>query len=365
MILVKSRLSLGTARIFILAIAGLCLHAFAFAQSATLDELPDAPQATAPQSAPSAPAPATPQTQPTSQTPQPGAAPNSSQPAQAPAQSSSSSSSSSSSAQPAQTVPETKEQKAARAQRELEAEEHQRMLGVVPMFNVQSNADAAPLTSKQKYQLFFKSSTDWYVFAITAIDGEISLLGQEYPSYGEGVEGFAKYWGAAYADTFDGNLWGNAILTSWWHEDPRYYRMGHGPFLKRAAYSAVTTVWCKRDKGTWGPNYANVAGNFIGGAISNLYYPADQRGFGLTMGRGASVTYEGIVGAEIAEFWPDAVNHFKKKHQEKLDREAAQRSGTAVAPKPITTPGTRMQPEGNQTPGPNPPEEKPQDQKPQ
>lgn len=228
---------------------------------------------------------------------------------------------------------ETKEQRQKRAQEELQQEEKQRMLGVVPMFNVSNNADAAPLTPHQKFQLFFRSSTDWYQFAITAIDGGISMADDEYTSYGQGVEGFAKYWGAAYTDTFDGNFWGNAVLPSWWHEDPRYYRMGHKPFVKRVAYSAATTVWCKRDRGTWGPNYANVAGNFIGGAISNLYYPKADRGFGLTMGRGASVTYEGIVGAEIAEFWPDIAQHFARKHQAKLDREAAAQASSA-APSP-------------------------------
>lgn len=338
-------------RILLLAAAAFLFPISIFGQSADSDELPDAPQATAQRTQP---APTPPNTPPPIQT----------APAQTPSPTAPQTGSSSS-AQPAPTAQETKEQREERARRELEAEEHQRMLGVVPMFNVQSDKNAAPLTSKQKFQLFFKSSTDWYVFAITAIDGEISLLGQEYPSYGEGGEGFAKYWGAAYADTFDGNLWGNAILTSWWKEDPRYYRMGHGPFFKRAAYSAITTVWCKRDKGTWGPNYANVAGNFIGGAISNIYYPSDQRGFGLTMGRGASVTYEGIVGAEIAEFWPDIMHHFTKKHQEKLDKQAGQPTGAATAPAPTTTPGTRMQPEGNQTPTPNPPDQKPQDQTPQ
>jgi hypothetical protein len=225
---------------------------------------------------------------------------------------------------------ETDEQRKARAQRELEEQEKQRILGVVPMFNVSSNAHAAPLTPKQKFQLFFKSSTDWYQFAITAIDGGISMAGDEYPSYGQGVEGFAKYWGAAYADTFDGNFWGNAVLPSWWHEDPRYFRMGHGKFIKRVAYSAVTTVWCKRDSGKWGPNYANVTGNFIGGAISNVYYPSSQRGFGLTMGRGASVTYEGIVGAEIAEFWPDIGQRLAKKHAKAEAKKAA--AGTSPTP---------------------------------
>lgn len=338
----------GTSRIVVLVAA-----AFIFALctltadgQSTVDELPDAPEASAPQSTPATSPAATPQN-PATPAPATGATQTTQQP------------SSSSSVQPVPTAEETKEQKAARAKQELEAEEKQRLLGIVPMFNVQSNANAAPLTSKQKFQLFFKSSTDWYQFAITGIDGEISLLGKEYPSYGEGGEGFAKYWGAAYADTFDGNLWGNAILTSWWKEDPRYYRMGHGNFFKRAGYSAFTTIWCKRDKGTWGPNYANVAGNFIGGTISNVYYPASSRGVELTLGRGASVTYEGIVGAEIAEFWPDIVQPFIRKHREKLARQAAQQGGSAAT--------TKAQPEGTVVPPANntAPATKPQDEKPQ
>lgn len=342
-ILISGKRFLGdcTLRIFLLVAAASLMPFGAHGQSVGTEELPDAPLATAQQSSPPpTPAPATTpaqsQTPPQNQAPPPAGSSGSAQPAQTSGQPGSSSS-----AQPAQNTPETKEQQQERAKKELEEEEKQRLLGVVPMFNVQSNANAAPMTSKQKFQLFFKSSTDWYQFAVTAIDGGLSMAGNEYASYGEGVEGFAKYWGAAYADTFDGNLWGNAILTSWWKEDPRYYRMGHGNFFKRAGYSAVTTVWCKRDKGTWGPNYANVAGNFIGGTISNLYYPANDRGVELTLGRGASVTYEGIVGAEIAEFWPDIVTHFTKKHQEKLDKQAAPQAGTpAKTPAPQSPNGT-------------------------
>ncbi len=349
MILAKFLTACSPRVVFVAAVA--CLFpAGVYAQS-TPDELPDAPQATTDQSAQS-----------TTQNPQP----QDSAPAQPQNPQSSSGSPSqatqnpaSGTAQPGQTTPETKEQKAERAKRELEAEEKQRLLGVVPMFNVQSNANAAPLTSKQKYQLFFKSSTDWYQFAITAIDGGLSMGGNEYPAYGEGVEGFAKYWGAAYADTFDGNLWGNAILTSWWKEDPRYYRMGHGNFFKRTGYSALTTIWCKRDKGNWGPNYANVAGNFIGGTISNLYYPKSSRGVELTLGRGASVTYEGIVGAEIAEFWPDIIGHFMKKHQEKLARQAAQQGGSTATTK-AQPQGTVVPPPDSPAPAPKPPDQKPQ-----
>ena len=276
--------------------------------AASLDDLPDAPQA-ANQTPASAPQ--------TSQT-------NSSSATQTP---------SSSSSQTAPKTAETKEQQRERAARELKQEEQQRMLGVVPLFNVTSNHNAAPLTPKEKYQLFLKGSTDWYVFLETAVDGGLSMDGDEYASYGQGVEGFAKYWGAAYADTFDGNFWGNAVLPSWWHEDPRYFRMGKGNnFFKRVGYSALTTVWCKRDSGKWGPNYGNVAGNFIAGGISNLYYPKNDRGVELSLGRGASVTYEGAVGAEIAEFWPDIAEHLFNKNRPRKEHKSKHGKPPATTP---------------------------------
>jgi hypothetical protein len=308
--------------ILTLAAAALLLAGSAGAWGQAGETLPDAPQAVDQQT----PAPGQDHTQTQSQSQQPPA-------------------SSSSTGTPQ--TPETKEQQEQRAQEELKQEEKQRILGVVPMFNVTSNHASAPLTAKQKLQLMLRSSTDPWIFFLTAVDGGISMAGDEYASYGQGVEGFAKYWGAAYADTFDGNFWGNAILPAWWHEDPRYFRMGQGNFFKRAGYSAATTVWCKRDNGKWGPNYANVAGNFIAGAISNAYYPANDRGVGLTFGRGASVTYEGIVGAELAEFWPDIYQHFLNNYRRKKAAKAAAEGRTWTppgTPPPATPSNPQTQP---------------------
>jgi hypothetical protein len=52
--------------------------------------------------------------------------------------------------------------------------------------------------------------------------------------YGRGVEGYAKRYGATYGDAFIGNFFGNAILPTLWHEDPRYFQKGTGSFTSRA-----------------------------------------------------------------------------------------------------------------------------------
>jgi hypothetical protein len=80
-------------------------------------------------------------------------------------------------------------------------------------------------------------------------------------------------------------------------------------------------VWCKRDKGGWGPNWANVGGNLIGAAIARTYYPASERTVGDTITDGLTVSAEGVVGAEVIEFWPDMVRHHQRKEAEKKARQ--------------------------------------------
>jgi hypothetical protein len=194
----------------------------------------------------------------------------------------------------------------------------------MPTFNMTNNQEALPLTPRQKFQLFFKGTTDPWTFGLAAISAATGQAEDSPPEWQGGVEGYAKRFGAGYTDTFDGNLWGNAILTSWWHEDPRYYRRGAGSVSTRFFWAAGSSFWCKRDKGTWGPNYANVIGNVIGGSIANLYYPPSQRGLAPTLEHSASVTGYGILGAEVIEFWPDIARHYARKHREKIARQAAQ-----------------------------------------
>jgi hypothetical protein len=197
----------------------------------------------------------------------------------------------------------------------LKQEERQRILGVVPNFNtVESSAGVPSLSPGQKFHLMYRSSIDPFVFVADAFVAGLSQARNTNPGFGQGAEGYFKRFGASYLDTADGNLWGNAILPIVFKEDPRYFRLGSGTFTHRFLYSAATTIWCRRDNGTWGPNYANVLGNFISGGVSNAYYPAADRGFGQTVDGALTVTAEGVIGAEFVEFWPDISRHLFKNH---------------------------------------------------
>jgi hypothetical protein len=222
-----------------------------------------------------------------------------------------------------------------KAQEQLDKQLHQRVFGVMATFNTTRNRDALPLSTGQKYELFFRSASDPWPFVLTFVGAGIDQAQNSFPEYGQGVEGFSKRWGAGYADYFTGNLLGNAVLASMLKEDPRYFQKGTGSFASRALWAAGGTVWCKRDSGSWGPNYANVVGNLMGAAVSNLYYPSSDRTVGETVERGFTVTAQAIIGSEVIEFWPDMVRHHRRKQAEKLARQGIH---TPPPPAPPPTP---------------------------
>ena len=199
----------------------------------------------------------------------------------------------------------------------VKQEEKQRMLGVVPAFNAVESGTAAPLTPSQKFDLWYRASLDPFTFVTAGFTAGIEQAQDSYPGYQQGAEGYAKRYGAAYADGVDGNLWGNAILPIMLHQDPRYFRLGHGTVKQRVWYAALSTVRTRGDNGKWQPNYSNVAGNLIGGGISNLYYPSSDRGIGLTFERGFTVTAEGAFGSLAYEFYPDVAKWWTRRRAQR------------------------------------------------
>jgi hypothetical protein len=217
----------------------------------------------------------------------------------------------SSSSQPAAQQPSDKKTQYEKAEEQIKEQEKQRTVGVVPAFNVSYRSDAVSMTAGQKMRLAFRSTIDPVAFgAAFVVAGYHEALDQN-TGFGWGAEGYGKRSGAAYLDAFDGTIIGNGILPSVLHQDPRYFRLGHGTTTHRMLYALATNVMCKHDNThKWEPNYSNVGGNIIAGAISNLYYPPSGSGIGQTFSNGFIVTAEGGFGSIFQEFWPDISRKF-------------------------------------------------------
>ena len=190
------------------------------------------------------------------------------------------------------------------AQAQLALEEKQRVLGVFPNFYASYIWDAAPLTPRQKFSLAWRFSVDPVAFAMTGVVAGSEQGSNGFSGYGQGTRGYAKRFGASYADGFTSTMLGQAIFPAVFHQDPRYFVKGTGSIPSRALYAVATTVICKGDNHRWQLNYSNILGNAASAGISNLYYPASNRhGAGLTLQNSLITTASGALGGLIQEFF--------------------------------------------------------------
>jgi len=169
------------------------------------------------------------------------------------------------------------------AEQQMHLEEKQRILGVFPNFYASYVWKAEPLTAGQKFRLAWRSAIDPVSFLSTGAVAGVQQWQNDFEDYGQGASGYAKRYGANYADGFIGLMLGGAVFPSILHQDPRYFYKGTGSIRSRAIYALSTVVITRGDNGRWQPNYSNVLGTFAAGGISNAYYPANDRGVGLTV----------------------------------------------------------------------------------
>jgi hypothetical protein len=201
------------------------------------------------------------------------------------------------------------------AEAEIKEQEKQRVLGFVPNFYVSYVSDAAPLTAKQKFELAWKTTIDPVNFAITGVIAGIEQSQDAFEGYGQGSQGYAKRFGAAYADGASATFIGGAILPTLFKQDPRYFYKGTGTKRSRFLYALANSVICKGDNGKWQPAYSSILGSLAAGGISNLYYaPSDRNGVELTfenalVGIGASAVTNLLQEFVVKKLTPHAQNN--------------------------------------------------------
>lgn len=169
------------------------------------------------------------------------------------------------------------------AEREIKAEEKQRVLGVFPNFYVSYVANAAPLNPKQKSELAWKDAIDPVTFILIGAIAGMQQATNQFPGYGQGAAGYGDRYGASYADFASGAIFGSVIFPAIFRQDPRYFYKSTGSKKSRILYAIANAVICKGDNGHWQPNYSSALGNLASGALANTYYPPQNRnGVGLT-----------------------------------------------------------------------------------
>ncbi len=225
------------------------------------------------------------------------------------------------------------------ATEEVTVEEHQRVLGFLPNFYVTYHKEAAPLTTRLKFHLAWKSSTDPVTIAGTAFLAGLEQAGDQYPEFGQGMEGYGKRLGAGYADVVASTFLSGAVFPSLLKQDPRYYYQGTGSTRSRLLRAVSNSISCRGDNGRRQINYSNILGVFAGAAVSSYLYPTNNRPL-FTLSSGMIRMGESSLAGVMQEF---IIPKFSKQARRQIEQNAQQGS-IQVSETPAGSPSAPSKP---------------------
>lgn len=180
--------------------------------------------------------------------------------------------------------------------------EQQRVFGLIPNFYANyDSANTVPLTTKLKFKLAMKVSTD----PITILGvGFMSGIDQaaNRPDYVQGAKGYGQRFGANAAGAFSDILLAGAVLPSLLHQDPRYFYQGTGGTGSRLRHAMASPFICRGDNGRTQINFSSMGGNMGATALSMAYYPDSNRSIGNVFVTFGISTAERVMAAIAQEF---------------------------------------------------------------
>jgi hypothetical protein len=197
---------------------------------------------------------------------------------------------------------------------EQKSPKNDRLFFVLPNYLTVENAKKIPpLTTGQKFKLVALGTFDPIEYPYV---GALALIDQAEntdPTFRQGFAGYAKRYGAAFADTTIENFMVGAVFPSLLHQDPRYYQSGKGGFFHRAGHAALRVFITRTDSGKNQFNYSELAGSALAAALSNTYHPPQYRTALNSANIWLTQIWGDAVSFELKEFWPDIRRKLHKK----------------------------------------------------
>ncbi len=204
-------------------------------------------------------------------------------------------------------------------------EDDTHILHIVPTVDVTDpHWPVEPLTTSQKFELFANKAFDRFTFVKAAASAGIGQALDTPQGWGQGSAGFGRRYGAAWAGSVYGDFFTRFALPALLHQDPRYFRQGQGPAGRRIGYAMSRVVVTRGDNGRRQFNFSQVLGTLFAAALTNAYYPEEERRAGRTFARAGRQLALSAGLNVLKEFGPQLRRKmFRKKKKDAAARPAA------------------------------------------
>jgi hypothetical protein len=177
-----------------------------------------------------------------------------------------------------------------------------------------------PLTARQKFGTFARRVYSPYTFTGVLFNATYAQATDQWPGYGQGMEGWGKRIGCTYADTQVRSFFQSFLLPTVLHQDPRYFRSTKKGFVPRGWYAATRVLVTRKDTGVNTFNTSQVVGTLFTSSVNNAYYPERDRGFGDTMSRAFGSLLSDASSNVLREFWPDIKRIVRRHTPERIKK---------------------------------------------
>ena len=125
-----------------------------------------------------------------------------------------------------------------------------RILGVMPNFrSVSADTKLPPQSAKDKFIAAGHDTFDYSSFLIAAVQAGFAMNGKSTPEFHQGVPGYVRYYWHTLADTVDENFMVGGVGPVLFHQDNRFYTLGHGSVGHRALYAVTRVLITRKDDG--------------------------------------------------------------------------------------------------------------------
>jgi hypothetical protein len=173
------------------------------------------------------------------------------------------------------------------------------------------------LEAGEKFNLFVKNNLEPVTFVGAGFNAGVAQAENDDPTFGQGMAGYGKRYGAALADTASSDFFHTFVFPVIFRQDPRYYRKREGTNRERFGHAMAHVFVAHSDSGKRMFNFSEWLGTVASTTLANTYHPGNRRGVGPAAQRiGISIGTD--VGFDVLrEFWPETVRKFRLPFRER------------------------------------------------